>query len=140
MKQLTKEEFEDAPGLVAMIYTAGMQKTPVNPDMYAKAIRMYPQYFPDEIKEQELVKKAEKRFDAIPKEVKEKYEEEAKKAYDKAFKDVTMTNKFDILRAKVKEPKKFKEYEKSLDKANKAYMKASEELYNKHFKDYGLEV
>jgi len=140
MKQLSKEEFDNAPGLVAMIYTAGMQKVAVDPDMYAKAIRMYPQYFPDEIKEQELVKEAEKRFNDIPALVKDLYNEEAKKAYEEAFKDVTMTNKFEILKAKIKEPKKYKEYEKSLDKANKAYMKANEKLYNKHFKAYGLEV
>jgi len=140
MKQLSKEEFEDAPGLVSMIYTAGMQKIAVDPDVYAKAIRMYPQYFPDEIEEQELVKKAEERFEAIPPLVKDLYNEEAKKAYEEAFKDVTMTNKFEILKAKIQDPKKYKEYEKSLDKANKLYMKANEELYNKHFKAYGLEV
>lgn len=140
MKQLSKKEFEDAPALVSMIYTAGSQKTPVDPDIYAKAIRMYPQYFPDEIEEQERVKDADKRFKAIPKEVKEKHNEEAKKAYAEAFKDVTMTNKFDILKAKVKDPKKYKEYQRSLEKANKLYMKASEEIYNKHFKEYGLEV
>ena len=140
MKQLTKEEYEDAPALVSMIYTAGMQKSPVDPDMYAKAIRMYPQYFADEIEEQERVKEAEKRYEAIPQLVKDKYKEEAKEAYDEAFKGVTMTNKFEILKSKVKDPKKHKEYQKSLDKANKLYMKASEELYNKHFKAYGLEV
>ncbi len=141
MKQLSKKQYEEAPSIVQAIYYAGMNKEPIQPEIYNKAITMYPEYFPEEIADREAIKENERIWNTVvPIEVKESFNNAVELLRDDVLKDRPLKSDFEVLRAKVKDPKKFEEYTKFMEKATLKLEKEQKKLYNKYFKEYGLKA
>ena len=47
MRDLTPEEFDEAPHIIQVLYMHGVQKMPVGMGMFDEAVDKHPEYFPE---------------------------------------------------------------------------------------------
>ena len=129
MRDLTLDEFEDAPTKVQYIYVSLLMNHPIGSSIYEEAIKENPEYFPDEIEHRE-------KWNAIPQEVHDAYWEEYMEIDQEIFKDVPHTGKG--LMFYLNNPKESNEHKKAWDAAYKKVLPLREALHRKFYSKYGI--
>jgi hypothetical protein len=125
---MTNKEFEEAPGLVQLIWMNSWGNIPMGVSTYLKAIADHPEYFPEEVEHQ-------KKWDSIPQSVHDAYRAEWTERFKELNKDsppqMGILYWFD-------HPEELKELRKFHDKVRPLEQKMEKELHEKYYSAYGL--
>lgn len=121
MKDLTYEEFINAPKDVQALHILASTKTPIGSSLYEKTIKEHPEYFPEEIEHR-------RKYDLIPQEVHDAYWEGREVLDDELLK----SNKGILNLIHNTEAKK------EWDEAYAKFSKEEKALHKKHYSKYGI--
>jgi len=130
MKNLSLNELEEVPVVVQYIWVMGASNTPIGSSIYNKAIKEYPQYFPEEVEH-------ERKWSLIPKEVHEAYFKECHELDKVIYKDVPHQGKGIMFF--VNNPKADKEHHTAWTEADKESESLRKKLHDKYYLKYGIE-
>lgn len=135
MKELTTEEFSEAPNRVQYIHMCAHQNIPIGMSILDEAIDKYPEYFPDEV---EHIRK----WAAVPEELKDEYFKKCAEIHREVFADAPQCPNKGLLHM-IRDPEGQKEM-KAWEESNKIRFpkkeKLKDQLYDKMFGKYGLKA
>ncbi len=133
MKNLTTNEFFEAPALVQWIYTCAINNAPIGSSTHEEAIEKHPEYFLEEVEHR-------RKWASVPEELKEKYytkHRQIEKDYE--ARGPKMPNKGILHMINDSEgQRELEAWRKYRDSIYPAMKKKQDALYNKMFKKYGL--
>jgi hypothetical protein len=129
MKNLTVDEFMNAPHIVQYVCMSGITGNPIGANTLNEAIENHPEYFPDEIEHR-------RKWNAIPQEVHDAY------LKDRVLLDVEISNNIPPSRGIcgwIDDPEGYEEWTLALCKATATYSPKRKEIHDKHYAKYGIE-
>ena len=129
MNKLSYKEFEDAPEIVKYLHIAAFYKIPVGSSLYEDAMGKHPGYFSEEIERR-------KKWEAIPKDVRDSYFKELCEAEEEIFDRVPHAGKGIVFYSQ--HSKEAEEHSRGWEKANKELEPIRRKIHDKYFTKYGI--
>lgn len=130
MKELTNNEFKDAPNIVKYIYVRRLLKQPVSASLFNEAVTEYPSYFPKEAE-------ARRKWDTIPQKVHEAYWTEYWKSHNRICKKVPYLGMGILYYAE--HPQAHMEYTKAMNVISSKLELLKKKLHKKYYEKYGID-
>jgi len=117
------KDFFELPDIIQFLYIQWLGEMPVGASTYEKAIKEYPEYFPEEVEYR-------RKWNAIPQAVKDQYNKES----GELFQAEQEANPSKGLLYYCQHPEEWEERSTIYEE----FSKKEDELFNKHFSKYGL--
>jgi hypothetical protein len=128
MKDLTPEELNAAPPVIQYMWSMAFCRQAIGMSIFEEAIANYPEYFPEEVAHRKL-------HDSIPQHVHEEYLREYREMHSEVYKDLPPSK--GIIGWSL-DPHGYAEWVKAYDKAALVAKDREKEIFNRHYKQYGL--
>lgn len=130
MKELTNNEFKDAPNIVKYIYVRSLMKQPVSASLFNEAVTEYPSYFPEEAE-------ARRKWDTIPQKVHEAYWMEYWKLHNKICNAIPHYGLGILFYSD--NPEQYIEYQNAMAIAEPKLERLKKKLHKKYYAEYGID-
>ena len=129
MKNLSEKEFYDAPNTIQVLYYKSIMKHPIGYDEYKKAIKEYPEYFPEEVEH-------ERKWNFIPKNIHNEYWTEMEILRKEIFKDLPEGRGILFW---INNPNELKIWQDQYEKLKIKGLPKAKKLHQKFYSPYGIE-